>query len=53
MLDIEKAGLEIDELCKRLRIKRLDIFGSATTDDFRPDSDVDVLVQFERAGTGL
>ena len=48
MIDIEKIRPEISDLCKRLRVKRLDIFGSATSDDFRPDSDVDVLVQFER-----
>ena len=48
MIDIEKIRPEISDLCKRLRVKRLDIFGSATSDDFRPDSDVDILVQFER-----
>jgi predicted nucleotidyltransferase len=53
MLDIEKTRAEIGSLCENLRVKRLDIFGSATTDDFRPDSDVDVLVQFERDSGGL
>ena len=48
MLDIEKIRPEIGDLCRKLRVKRLDIFGSATGDDFCPDSDVDVLVQFER-----
>ena len=48
MIDIEKIRPEISDLCKRLGVKRLDIFGSATGDNFRPDSDVDVLVQFER-----
>ena len=28
-------------------IRRLAIFGSALRDDFRPDSDVDILVEFE------
>src|SRR5260370_30563672 len=32
------------EFCRRRYIKRLAIFGSALRDDFRPDSDVDVLV---------
>jgi predicted nucleotidyltransferase len=31
----------------------LDVFGSAATDDLGPDSDVDILVQFERDGTDL
>ena len=35
------------EVCRKHYIKRLAIFGSALRDDFRPDSDVDVLVEFE------
>ena len=35
----------ITEFCQRWRVKELAIFGSALRDDFRPDSDVDVLVQ--------
>jgi hypothetical protein len=53
MLDIERIRPEISSLCKNLRVKRLDIFGSATSDDLRPDSDVDILVQFERDSGGL
>ncbi len=37
----------ISEFCRRWRIKELAIFGSALGDDFRPDSDVDVLVVFQ------
>ena len=33
--------------CRRRHISRLAVFGSATRDDFRPDSDVDFLVEFE------
>ena len=32
--------------CRRHRIRRLALFGSVLRDDFRPDSDVDVLVEF-------
>jgi len=46
MLDVEKFKPEFTELCRRLNVSRLDLFGSATSDDFRADSDVDVLVQF-------
>lgn len=35
------------ELCKRHKIKELSLFGSALRDDFRPDSDVDLLLVFE------
>ena len=33
--------------CQEHGIRRLAIFGSALRDDFRPDSDVDLLVEFE------
>src|SRR3990170_7077229 len=33
--------------CKRRHIMRLALFGSALREDFRPDSDLDVLVEFE------
>lgn len=39
--------------CRKHRVRRLALFGSVLRDDFRPDSDVDVLVEFEpgaRAG---
>jgi predicted nucleotidyltransferase len=34
-------------LCRSNRVSRLWIFGSALRPDFRPDSDVDILVEFE------
>jgi predicted nucleotidyltransferase len=33
--------------CRLHRIRRLALFGSVLRDDFRPESDVDVLVEFE------
>lgn len=38
---------KIDEFCRRYLIRKLSFFGSVLRDDFRPDSDVDVLVEFE------
>ena len=39
---------EIAELCRKHRVRRLSIFGSATRDDFDPTrSDLDVVVEFE------
>lgn len=37
----------VAELCHRHHIRRLSLFGSVLTDRFRPDSDVDLLVEFE------
>jgi hypothetical protein len=48
MINLNELKPPICQLCKHLGVKRLDIFGSATTDQFNDDSDVDVLVQFER-----
>ncbi|MFO1428584.1 MAG: nucleotidyltransferase family protein [Candidatus Competibacteraceae bacterium] len=38
---------KITAFCRRHHIKTLSLFGSVTRDDFRPDSDVDILVEFE------
>ena len=40
-------GGKLSELCRRRGIRRLSLFGSVLRDDFRPDSDVDVLVEFK------
>ena len=37
----------IADFSRRNRIRRLALFGSALRDDFRPDSDLDILVEFE------
>jgi predicted nucleotidyltransferase len=38
---------EISDFCRRNHIKRLAFFGSVLRDDFKPDSDIDVIVEFE------
>ncbi|HEX9899908.1 MAG TPA: nucleotidyltransferase domain-containing protein, partial [Candidatus Methylomirabilis sp.] len=43
-VDIPKE--KIAEFCRKYHIRRLSLFGSALREDFRPDSDVDVLVSF-------
>jgi predicted nucleotidyltransferase len=35
------------EFCQRHHIRRLSLFGSVLREDFRPDSDVDMLVEFQ------
>lgn len=37
---------QIADFCRRWKITELAFFGSVLRDDFRPDSDVDVLVTF-------
>ena len=36
----------LGDFCRRHHIRELALFGSVLRDDFRPDSDVDVLVEF-------
>jgi len=47
MIDLEPYRQPINDLCRLLRVKELELFGSATRHDFSPDSDIDVLVTFE------
>ncbi|MGA7669692.1 MAG: nucleotidyltransferase domain-containing protein [Nitrolancea sp.] len=39
---------ELAQLCRKFQIRRLELFGSASRDDFDPhSSDLDFLVEFE------
>lgn len=42
---------KISKFCKKWQVKEFALFGSVLRDDFKPDSDVDVLVDFEQ-GSG-
>ena len=44
-LSIDRAA--VSEFCERHRIARLALFGSVIRDDFRPEGDIDVLVEFQ------
>ena len=47
MLLFDKNKEKITRFCHEKHIKRLAIFGSALRPDFHPDSDIDLLVEFE------
>jgi predicted nucleotidyltransferase len=48
---IERRRVELAELCRRYRVKRLVLFGSAARGTFQHDSsDLDFIVAFEGAG---
>ena len=38
---------QIADFCRRHHIRKLALFGSVLRDDFQPESDIDVLVEFE------
>ena len=42
---------DLAEFCRRHHISRVALFGSVLRTDFRPDSDIDVLVEFEYGQT--
>jgi hypothetical protein len=42
----------IEQFCIKYHIGRLSFFGSVLRQDFRPDSDVDVLVEFQPGRRG-
>ena len=51
--DVESNRGEIERLCRRFRVRRLELFGSAAGGDFDPSrSDLDFLVEFEQLAPG-
>jgi uncharacterized protein len=47
--EISSRREELEELCRRFHVRRLDLIGSAAGDDFDPErSDLDFLVEFDR-----
>lgn len=47
-MNIEIPKEQIADFCRKWKILELRLFGSVLRDDFRPDSDVDILVTFSR-----
>jgi uncharacterized protein len=44
-VDLPEAG--IAAICRRLRVKELAVFGSVARGEMHPDSDIDLLVEFQ------
>jgi uncharacterized protein len=47
MLPLQQYMGNLDDLCRANHVKELSIFGSALTDRFNVDSDIDLLVEFD------
>ena len=48
-MSIDRSALpldRIDEFCRRWKVREFALFGSALREDFRADSDIDVLLTF-------
>jgi len=50
-MGIDLPSEKIGEFCRRNHIRRMALFGSVLRDDFTPNSDVDILVEFEEGKT--
>lgn len=53
---MDRQGIHLESesiaaLCRRYGISKLSLFGSVLTEAFRPDSDVDVLIEFPTGET--
>lgn len=48
MIDLEKLTPKIKAVCHKLPVKKLGLFGSAVTGNFSHNSDIDVLVIFDK-----
>ena len=45
--DTEVDELSLVELCRRYGVRELSLFGSAARGEMRPESDIDIMVEFE------
>jgi len=51
VMKVQLPKRDIADFCRRHHVRKLAVFGSVLRDDVRPDSDVDVLVEFEPGRT--
>ena len=47
-IEIKNKIPQLEMLCKKYRVARLYLFGSATTDTFNKNSDIDFLISFQK-----
>ena len=51
---VEERMDDVRRLCRRYKVRRLELFGSAASGDFKPEhSDIDFIVEFKPAGLVL
>ena len=50
-LKINVPRKELEDFCKKHHIRKLAFFGSVLREDFKPESDVDIMVEFEPGKT--
>ena len=45
--DVQVEGSSLAEVCRRYGVRELSLFGSAVRDEMRPESDIDITVEFD------
>ena len=53
MIDIERYNSELIKICRKYNVKRLAVFGSALSEDFTDRSDIDFLLELDKAEGGI
>lgn len=53
MINIENYKSEISKICRKYNVKRLAVFGSALSDEFSDSSDIDFLLELDKAKDGV
>ena len=53
MLTTEKIRITIESIAEKYGIKKVTLFGSRSTKNFRENSDVDLIVEFETSSVSL
>uniref|UniRef100_UPI004057B940 nucleotidyltransferase family protein n=1 Tax=Candidatus Electronema sp. TaxID=2698783 RepID=UPI004057B940 len=53
MIDFEKYQNEISSICEKYRVKNLSVFGSATSEHFNSQSDIDFLIELDSPKNGM
>jgi len=53
MFNFNDFQSEIESICRKYRVKSLGAFGSALTDDFNENSDIDFLIELDSAKNGI
>jgi predicted nucleotidyltransferase len=49
-IQIQIPETQIKDFCQKYHVREFQLFGSVLREDFKPDSDVDVLLTFEENG---
>ncbi len=53
MFNFDNFQNEIESVCLKYRVKSLGVFGSALSDDFNENSDIDFLIELDSAKNGI